>query len=252
MPKAPPKRNARRATYLKRHPAMRREINADAVIRDLLDLFEHLGVGAERFASSIAAPGSKTLPSSCPDPNASAIGELLTVWHQDTTYLDELGSPIPLKMHARHRSFQRLAKKAVPTLDPKVLLTELINMRAVTVNEDGHICVQRRSLPVYEDKKLAIQYTLMTLDNFVRTLRHNLKSGISNSDQLFHRIAWKGDFDAHEIPSLKINVKRYGQRFLESCDNWIMRQTKSQTHKLKTKRKDVQVSVGVYLAIDGT
>jgi len=74
---------------------------------------------------------------------------------------------------------------------------------------------------------------------------------VSNSDQLFHRVAWNGDFDAREIPTLKINVKRYGQNFLESCDNWMMRQFKSRSHKLRSKRKSVQVSVGVYLAIDG-
>jgi hypothetical protein len=251
MPKSRTKRKSRPAGSPEPHPSTPRDVTADDVIKGLLDLFSHLDVDAGRFASRLANLDPKTIPSNRPHPHASAIGELLTAWHQDTRYLDDLGNPVPLKMQAGRRSFRRLAEKTVPNMDPKDLLTELLQMRAVTINANEYICVQLRSLPVYEDKQLAIQHTLASLDNFVKTLRHNLNSGVSNSDQLFHRVAWNGDFDAREIPTLKINVKRYGQNFLESCDNWMMRQAKAPAHKLRTKRKAVQVSVGVYLAIDG-
>jgi hypothetical protein len=134
-------------------------------------------------------------------------------------------------------------------MDPKTLLSELERIGAVTIDTNRYIRVHVRSLPVYEDKHLAIQHTLISLDSFIRTLRHNLNSTPSNSDQLFHRVAWNGDLDDREIPALKIRVKKHGQAFLESCDNWMTRKSESSTSSRKRKR--AQVFIGVYLAVDG-
>jgi Family of unknown function (DUF6502) len=250
MPKTPSKQ------ALRHHPAkvkslpLLREVTVDDVIKDLLDLFAHLGLDAGRLAARVVDLDPATLASRRLYPYASAIGELLTAWHQDTEYLDDFGSPATIKMRGSRRSFRRLAEITVPDMDPKILLSELEHIGAVTIDPVGNIRVHMRSLPVYEDKQLAIQHTLMSLDSFIRTLRHNLNSAVSNSDQLFHRVAWNGDFDALEIPTLKIRVKRQGQNFLESCDNWMTRRNKSSAHKPRTRKKPVQVFIGVYLAVD--
>ena len=136
-------------------------------------------------------------------------------------------------------------------MDPKTLLSELERIGAVTIDSKGYIRVHLRTIPVYEDKHLAIQHTLISLDNFIKTLRHNLNSAPSNSDQLFHRVAWNGDLDPRNLQALKIRVKRHGQNFLESCDNWMTRRNKSSVRNLRKKRKPMQASVGVYLAVDG-
>jgi hypothetical protein len=227
-----------------------REVTVDDVIKDLLDLFQYLGLDAGRLAARVVDLDSAAVASRRLYPHASAIGELLTAWHQDPSYLDDVGNPSPIKMRTGRRSFRLLADKTVPNMDPKTLLSELERIGAVTIDGNGYIRVHMRSLPVYEDKHLAIQHTLISLDSFIRTLRHNLDSSASNSDQLFHRVAWSGDFDAGEIPTLKIRVKRQGQNFLESCDNWMRRGTKSSTRVLRKKRKPVQVFIGVYLAVD--
>jgi hypothetical protein len=107
-----------------------------------------------------------------------------------------------------------------------------------------------RSFPAYEDKRLAIQHTLTSLDGFIRTLRHNLDSAPSNSDQLFHRIARCSDFDIKEIPALKIRVKRHGQGFLESFDNWLIRKASTKPKKSSRGQKKANVSIGVYLSVE--
>jgi hypothetical protein len=225
-----------------------REVTVDDVIKDLLDLFSHLGLDAGRLAERVVDLDSAKLASRRLYPHASAIGELLRAWHQDPEYLDDLGCPSPIKMRTRHRSFRHLANKTVPNMDPKTLLCELERIGAVTIDTNGNIRVHMRSIPVYEDKQLAIQHTLMSLDSFIRTLRHNLNSSASNSAQLFHRVAWSGDLDPREIPTLKIRVKRHGQNFLESCDNWMTRRNKSPTSR--ASRRPVQAFVGVYLAVE--
>lgn len=230
----------------------RREVTVDDVIKDLLDLFDHLGLDAGRLAARLVDLDPATLASRKLYPYASAIGELLTEWHQNPKYLDTLGSPKPIRMRGSHGSFRQLADKTVPNMDPKSLLSELTQIGAVSVDKAGYIRVNMRSLSVYQDKHLAIQHTLVSLDSFIRTLRHNLNSAVSNSDQLFHRVAWNGDLDAREIPMLKIRVKRRGQSFLESCDNWMTRRTKSSGYSSRRKGKRAQVFIGVYLAVDGS
>jgi len=226
-----------------------RDVTVDDVIRDLLDLFGHLGLDAGRLAARVVDVDSASMASRRLYPHASAIGELLTAWHQDPKYLDEYGDPLPIRLRSRGRSFHHLADKTVPNMNPKSLLSELEQIGAVTIDPSGNIRVHMRSLPVYEDKHLAIQHTLISLDSFIRTLRHNLDSSPSNSDQLFHRVAWNGNFDAQQIPTLKIRVKKHGQNFLESCDNWMTRGAKPPARVSKKKR--VQVFIGVYLAVDG-
>jgi Family of unknown function (DUF6502) len=227
-----------------------REITVDDVIKDLLDLFAFLGLDAGRLAARVVDLDSATMASRRLYPHASAIGELLTAWHQQPEYLDDNGTPAPIRMLARRRSFRRLADKTVPMMDPKTLLRELEHVGAVTIDSKGFIRVQMRSLPVYEDKHLAIQHTLISLASFIKTLRHNLNSAASNSDQLFHRVAWTGDLDYRDIPTLKIRVKRHGQNFLESCDNWMTRKAKSSGNGSRIGGKRAQVFVGVYLAVE--
>ena len=228
-----------------------REITVDDVIKDLLDLFSYLGLDAGRLAARVVDLEPTAIASRKLFPHASAIGELLTAWHQDPEYLDNLGGPSPIHMRTGSRSFRHLASKTVPNMDPRTLLSELEQIGAVTIDTKGNIRVHMRSLPVYEDKNLAIQHTLMSLDSFIRTLRHNLNSAPSNSDQLFHRVAWNGDFDAREIPALKIRMKRHGQNFLESCDNWMARRTMPSTNNSRRPNKRAQVFIGVYLAVEG-
>jgi hypothetical protein len=251
MPKPRIERRSRQSTTKVKSRAPLREVTVDDVIKDLLDLFGHLGLDAGRLAARVVDLDPAAMASRRLYPHASAIGELLTAWHQDPEYLDDLGVPTAIRMRTGRRSFRHLADKTVPNMDPKTLLSELERIGAVTIDANGYIRVHMRSLPVYEDKSLAIQHTLISLDSFIRTLRHNLNSNASNSDQLFHRVAWNGDLDAREIPALKIRVKRHGQNFLESCDNWMTRRSRSSTHNSMKKRKRAQVFVGVYLAVDG-
>jgi hypothetical protein len=251
MPKPQTKGSTRTTAATAPRESSRREITVDDVIKGLLVLFGQLGLDAGRLAGRVVDLDPATIASRGLYPHASAIGELLTAWHQDPEYLDELGCPAPIRMRTRRRSFRQLANRTVPNMDPYTLLSELRRVGAVSVDPKGYISVHMRSIPVYENRDLAIQHTLASLDGFVKTLMHNLNSAASNSDQLFHRVAWHGDLDPKEIPALKIRVKRYGQNFLESCDNWMTRRNRASGHKSGTKMPRVQASVGVYLAVDG-
>jgi len=226
------------------------ELRVNEVIENLFDLFKRLGLRIPLRVPRVADNSMARRLSPALYPYASPISELLTWWHQDPAYLDNLGNPAPLKLRGRRPSFRSLVHRAVPKMDMSELLAELVRVGAVTVDENGFIHVHMRSISAYEDKRLALEHTLTSLNGFIQTLRHNLNSVPSNSDQFFHRIAWNNEFDSREIPALKIRVKRHGQSFLESFDNWLARKSVSKTRGRYPRTRHAKVSIGVYLSVE--
>jgi hypothetical protein len=226
------------------------EVNANEVIDTLLRLFKDLGIDVTHPISTTDELRKPISTAHTLYPFASAIGEMLTHWHQDPEYLDEKGNPARIKYRGKRPSFRSLAQLMVPTIDVTFLLSELERLGAVSIDDSKLISVHMRSFPVYEDKRLAVQHTLTILDGFMKTLRHNLESSPSNSDQLFHRIAWNNNFDSREIQALKVRVKKQGQNFLESMDDWLTRKSLSKARKPNNRLKRAKVSIGVYLSVD--
>jgi hypothetical protein len=111
MRKSQSKRPSRPVNPKEKPRPLLREVTVDDVIKDLLDLFSHLGIDAGRLAARVVDLDPVALASRQLYPHASAIGELLTAWHQDLKYLDERGYPSPIKMRAGRNSFRRLAEK---------------------------------------------------------------------------------------------------------------------------------------------
>ena len=228
-----------------------REVRANDVMEDLRRLFDRLGINIShpatiKFGVTELGSAAHTLY-----PYASAIGELLTCWHQDPDYLDYQGNPAPIKSRGSRPSFRSLAQRAVPSIDESYLLSELERLGVVTIDGDKLIRVTTRSFPIYKDKRLAAQHTLMALRDFIRTLDHNIDTAGSSSEQLFHRIAWNGNFDARKIAALKIKLKRQGQNFLESFDNWLIGSSvvKPRSKGNRATINSAEVSIGVYLSI---
>jgi len=225
-----------------------RHVTPDDVLAALMDLFSMLHIDPSDLASRVTKIDPEFRLAHRLYSHTAAIGELLTEWHQNPKYLDESGIPIPIRISGRGKTFYGLSRDSAPSLEPATLLAELKRVGAVTLDKKQFVHVLMRSLPVYNDNQLAVQHTLMSLHSFMMTLRHNLDSDPLNNDQLFHRVAWNGAFDRKLIPMLKIKLKRQGQDFLESFDNWMMRKTKnrgSNSRRAGTK----PVFIGVYLAI---
>jgi hypothetical protein len=220
-------------------------VSADDVIVVLLDLFDRLGVNATHVASRVKSPKIAAQSSGKLYSHNATIGELLAAWHQNPEYVDQAGNPVAIRMSGQ-RSFTALARKVVPNVTPRSLLTQLRSVDAVRIETNGHISINARSVAVYTDRALAIHYTLTSLLNYIKTLTHNLDSDPTNANQLFHRVAWSETFDRALIPALKIKLRRQGQNFLESFDNWMFRKIQKETRR---KTKTAQVSIGVYLSV---
>jgi uncharacterized protein DUF6502 len=224
-------------------------LTASQLLTRLFDLLEHVGIAIPAANSFIESFQMEQHVHPL-YPHATPIGEMLTAWHQNSTYLDRSGDPAPIKFRGRGPSFQDLAKKMVPGIKPSQLLLQLERLGVVKADDQGLIRVRMRSFPAFEDKELAKQHTLSSLNDFITTLRHNLDSVPANFDQLFHRIARIDDFDRRGIPALKVRVKRRGQNFLESIDDYLSSNGQSKSTRPIPLSRKVRVSVGVYLSVE--
>jgi Family of unknown function (DUF6502) len=180
---------------------------------------------------------------------ASSIGEILSAWRRNPDYVDSDGVPLRLPLSGASPSFEALSRFACPAIGFRQLLDDLKKVRAIAVDRENRVRIVRNSLPVYEDELLAKRHTLACLVGFVKTLKHNLHSAPTNYDQLFHRIAWNGNFQSVDVQRLKLCLNHRGQNFLESIDNWMTRHSSPSTSS-RRKRQTVPVSVGVYLTVD--
>ncbi len=252
MQKTRTKTASARRTAAKLKESKRRRVTAQNVVNNLLKLYDQLGIDVTQAKWRTGRSSKFQSPSRTLYPYVSAIGEMLTSWHQDPAYLDSAGNPSPIKLRGSRPSFRSLAQRAIPKIDEIFLLSELERLGAVCIDESNFVHVKRRSFPIYQDKRLAIEHTLVALDGFIRTLRHNLDSEPSNSDQLFHRLVWNRDFDSRQIPALKVRVKRHSQNFLDSMDNWLSRNELPREAKSNGHTRRCQVSIGVYLTLENT
>jgi hypothetical protein len=244
--------NSTKSSHRRKAPTAQHslQLTASQVLTRLFDLFEHVGIAMPEAKTLFAESIKMDQPPNPLYQHSSAIGELLTAWHQNHAYLDDSGIPAPIRVRGSAPSFQHLARKWVSGIKPAQLLSELVRLGVVNSDERGFIRVLMRSFPAFEDKELAKQHTLSSLNDFIMTLRHNLDSVPANFDQLFHRIARNDDFDRREIPALKVRVKRRGQNFLESIDDWLSSNANARSKRPVPRNRKAKVSVGVYLSVE--
>lgn len=225
-----------------------RDAAVDDLIKDLLALFGRLGIDHGQLINRLEFLHHTSHNVRQTAPRFSELSDLLTLWHQDPTFLDSAGYPVPMRMSGGRNSFRKIANIAAPSVSEAELLRALVRLRAVRIDKKGIIHAKTRTLNIYEDKRLGALHTLSSLRGFINTLRHNLDSAPANSDQLFHRIAWNGEFDKQKIPQLKIWLRRHGQNLLELIDIWMMSKTAPRSGP--RRKNAVRASVGLYLAVD--
>lgn len=220
--------------------------NARKLLADLTKLLRLLGISANFEISAIEGSTVSNRTKGHRIAYAFAIGEILSYWHQDPRYLDQLGRPIALKMSGKGASFRQLADRATPKTSAKEVLDALLRARAVEILPNGTIRPIRRTLTVFSDRDMAIHHTFIVLKGILRTLHHNLQSKPQNADQLFHRIAWSSNQTASDIARLRVWLNKHGQGFLESADDWMKLKEKTKEKPMRQYR----VSIGTYLSID--
>ena len=166
----------------------------------------------------------------------------LSAWHQDPTFLDSAGQPLPLPFEVGDRSFVALARSIGATDVPAAtLLKELKASGAVSEGVDGLLRpLARNFIPTSLDANL-IRLWGSVLADIGRTYEHNLLREPDTRPR-FERAAVNDRIDPAALPAFREFLELEGQAFLERADAWLT------AHALpdETRARGVRLGVGTY------
>jgi hypothetical protein len=168
---------------------------------------------------------------------------LLTGWHLDAAYLDDLGQPRDLLFTGNEPSFTGLARKHAGDIAPITMSRELQRVGAVMELDDGSLRVLKRfymPLAIDADAVLRGGSVLRDLGN---TIDYNL---VRDTDTLtrFEGRATNVNIHAVDLAEFRAYLEEEGQSFLERVDEWLTRHEPST--ETRRKYKKMRLGVGIY------
>jgi len=151
-----------------------------------------------------------------------ALSEILHRWHTDPTYLGPYGVPLEIEFStAKGRSFSDLASSVDPSIEPGVLLEELLKSGAVTNSGDRHLKVLSRTFLVPEPMSpVMLEYFGNTITSLTTTLEFNMDPA-RDSKRLQRSVYADRGLTASQITEFESYAKAKAQEFMVEVDNWL-------------------------------
>lgn len=152
----------------------------------------------------------------------AALSEILHRWHTDPTYLGPYGVPLEIEfLVGKGRSFSELAASVDPTIEPGLLLEELLKSGAVTNSGERHLKVLSRTFLVPEPMSpVMLEYFGNTITNLTTTLEFNMDSEQS-SKRLQRSVYADRGLTAQQLEEFEAYAKTKAQEFMVDIDNWL-------------------------------
>jgi hypothetical protein len=174
-------------------------------------------------------------------PEISDASHVLTAWFNQAAYLDVGGKPRLLPFEGAAPSFVTLVRSVDRQLDPREVLTYLIRARAV--RRKGTRYVPRKRMLLLPGKQgPGYFHTLRTLNNFLRTLAHNLHHERTDPP-LFEYSAENSYFPVSKLQQLDEYVNSLGGELLPRVDRHMW-----QREKMRRKGEPtVRLGLGMYV-----
>ncbi len=172
--------------------------------------------------------------------NIFILGQILSEWHQNPRFLDEIGVPRALNLVSGE--FAELCSAASVHYAPEKILELLTQAGAVEV-QDSELRILRRDLIMDFAHPAAVRRAIAVSTAFASTLHHNLTRSVSEPG-LFERTVSATRLHKRHIPSLLAYLALHGQSFLEDLDSWMTSRA--------TTDSDATIGVGVYTFVSKT
>lgn len=152
----------------------------------------------------------------------AALSEILHRWHTDPFYLGPYGVPLEIEFaSARGRSFTDLASSVDPTIEPGILLEELLKSGAVTNSGELHLKVLSRTFLVPEPMSpVMLEYFGNTITNLTTTLEFNMDPD-RGAKRLQRSVYADRGLTASQIEQFESFAKTKSQEFMVDIDNWL-------------------------------
>lgn len=179
-----------------------------------------------------------------------ALSEVLHRWHTDPTYLGPYGVPLEIEFATgKGRSFTDLASSVDDSIEPGILLEELLKSGAVTNSGERHLKVLSRTFLVPEPMSpVMLEYFGNTITNLTTTLEFNMDPDRSTKRLQRSVYADKGLTEA-QLAEFESYAKAKAQEFMVEVDNWLA-DTIPKDQKAIGPLFDVGISVFQYVRSD--
>lgn len=163
--------------------------------------------------------------------------QVLSEWHQNSSFLDKDGNPSPLSLSAGE--FANLCATASVQARPDKILELLAQAGAVSIDHDRILALRRELIMDYAHPAAVTRAIRLTAE-FASTLHHNLSRNVREPG-LFERAVVSTKLARRQIPSLLAFLSVHGQSFLEDLDAWMTARDSAVSGPT--------VGVGVYLFV---
>jgi hypothetical protein len=151
--------------------------------------------------------------------------EVMCTWRRDVEFTDAAGEPRALQMSTTSDSFEGLCKKANCRQHATTILRALVDFGAVSIGGDGYI---QSETPTFilgrasSGGRLATDALLKHLQGFLQCVHRNVRSVSGEGKPRFER-ACTVTVAAEFEPVFDQLVRRRGQEFIDSIDEWLER-----------------------------
>ena len=153
---------------------------------------------------------------------AAAISEVLHRWHTDMEYLGPYGLPMEMDLSGGSlRSFPDLVRSVDPTMDPEMMLEELLRAGVIVRSGSSQLKVLSRTFLVPEEMSpLLLEYFGSTVTSLTGTLEHNMD--VNNARKLLQRSVFADrGLTTKQLNDFQIYAGSKVQDLMVDLDNWL-------------------------------
>jgi hypothetical protein len=183
-------------------------------------------VDQESADAILKAPDDIALPEA--QQRMYAAARLLNGWHTDRDYIGPYGLVRDLafaKSDANSKKeaggFVELARKYTPTVNPAILLDELIRTACVQDLGNGFYRALTRSYVPEQLSAESLQHFAQVLHNVVDTLELNLRPPRDGSSRRLERAVMSDTLPKSELSAFDKYLRQRAQLFADDVDNWL-------------------------------
>jgi hypothetical protein len=168
---------------------------------------------------------------------------VITGWVRDPDFSDGSGHPLPLRMEAKHASFNELVKRYSGDIPIRAMLDELLRVGAVKELKDGRICLLSRGY--IPQKSTTEKLSILGTDtaDLIATIDYNLY--VKPSKPRFQRKVMYDNVPAEVAKEFQVLASAQAQELLEALDRWLSHRDRDVNPASKGTGR-VRVGLGVY------
>ena len=166
-----------------------------------------------------SADSDETAESRDKDYRRNRLARVLSGWYESPRYTDADGRPLVLTADGPAPSFATLVQEFSGDIYPGIILDELLEVGAVTVQEDGRIRSLSRRYTSGGTDPAALQHLGNVARDVFSTLEYNLTT--PPEQRLYDDSVVSMHLDRAALPLFRRLMRQRGAAFLEDVEGWV-------------------------------